>query len=91
MSARRLNDSEKQEIIELYRQVGETTISLADQFGVSNSTIGRIVKNGMDSAEYDALVQQKRGRNVESIAVVAPAIADRSPALRSVHPWWLQC
>jgi transposase-like protein len=75
MSARRLNDSEKQEIIELYRQSGETTISLADRFGVSNSTIGRVVKNGMENAEYDALVQQKRGRNVEPIAVVAPIAA----------------
>jgi transposase-like protein len=73
MSARRLNDSEKQEIIALYRQSGETTISLADRFGVSNSTIGRVVKNGMENTEYDALVQQKRGRNVDPIAVVMPA------------------
>jgi transposase-like protein len=74
MSARRLNDSEKQEIIELYRQSGETTISLADRFGVSNSTIGRVVKNGMENTEYDALVQQKRGRNVEAIEVAAPVV-----------------
>ncbi len=101
MSARRLNDSEKQEIIELYRQSGETTISLADRFGVSNSTIGRVVKNGMENTEYDALVQQKRGRNVEAIAVVAPvaesdqmdlplaAIAlelDNQPRLASAKP-----
>jgi hypothetical protein len=82
MSARRLNDSEKQEIIELYRQSGETTISLADRFGVSNSTIGRVVKSGMGNAEYDALVQQKRGRSVdpvEDLPVVAALSAAASP------------
>jgi transposase-like protein len=78
MSARRLNDSEKQEIIALYRQAGETTISLADRFGVSNSTIGRVVKNGMENAEYDALVQQKRGRSVEVVEpeVVEPEVVE---------------
>jgi transposase-like protein len=98
MSARRLNDSEKQEIIALYRQSGETTISLADRFGVSNSTIGRVVKNGMENTEYDALVQQKRGRNVDPIAVVTPivegvavaelplAVADKRPRLASAKP-----
>ncbi len=74
MSARRLNDSEKQEIIALYRQSGETTISLADRFGVSNSTIGRVVKNGMDSGEYDALVQQKRGRTTVDAPPVPPVV-----------------
>ncbi len=74
MSARRLNDSEKQEIIALYRQSGETTISLADRFGVSNSTIGRVVKNGMDSGEYDALVQQKRGRTTVDVQPILPVV-----------------
>jgi transposase-like protein len=84
MSARRLNDSEKQEIIALYRQAGETTISLADRFGVSNSTIGRVVKNGMENAEYDALVQQKRGRSVDVVEpeAVAPELV-AAPAVRS--------
>jgi transposase-like protein len=102
MSARRLNDSEKQEIIELYRQSGETTISLADRFGVSNSTIGRVVKNGMENAEYDALVQQKRGRSVdpapaavlpgivervaEPISVGRSVVIDREPVVRSSKP-----
>jgi hypothetical protein len=95
MSARRLNDSEKLEIIELYRQSGETTISLADRFGVSNSTIGRVVKNGMASGEYDALVQQKRGRSpdvveaespVEELPVVAPAVFQSVAPIASGKP-----
>ncbi|MFM2432506.1 MAG: hypothetical protein RLZZ511_3720 [Cyanobacteriota bacterium] len=81
MSARRLNDSEKQEIIQLYRQSGETTISLADRFGVSNSTIGRIIKGGMDNAEYDALVQQKRSRTTDAPeAIVAASTELAEPA-----------
>jgi hypothetical protein len=79
MSARRLNDSEKLEIIELYRQSGETTISLADRFGVSNSTIGRVVKSGMASGEYDALVQQKRGRSVDVVEAESPELSVPTP------------
>jgi transposase-like protein len=88
MSARRLNDSEKQEIIALYRQAGETTISLADRFGVSNSTIGRVVKNGMENAEYDALVQQKRGRNSEAVepAAIVPEPSAPPATLSSAKP-----
>jgi hypothetical protein len=87
MSARRLNDSEKLEIIELYRQSGETTISLADRFGVSNSTIGRVVKSGMASGEYDALVQQKRGRSPDVVEAASPAPpVEPPPVLQSVAP-----
>jgi transposase-like protein len=67
---RRLNNAEKEEIIDLYRQTGETTLTLADRFGVSNSTIGRIVKSGLSDDEYDSLVQRKRGRGAEARAAV---------------------
>jgi DNA-binding MarR family transcriptional regulator len=65
MSSRRLNAAEKQVIVDLYRQPGETAMTLADRFGVSNSTIGRILKSGMTTLEYDGLVQQKRGRGCQ--------------------------
>lgn len=70
---RRLNNAEKEEIIDLYRQTGETTLTLADRFGVSNSTIGRIVKGGLSDDEYDSLVQRKRGRGAEARAAVVEA------------------
>lgn len=60
MPPRRLSDSDKQEIIELYRQPEETTSTLASRYGVSNSTISRVLKQGLSAEDYDALVQQKR-------------------------------
>ncbi len=76
MTSRRLNATEKQEIVALYRQSGETAVTLADRFGVSNSTIGRILKGGMSVAEYDALVQQKRGRGSDTLLLEAPEPLD---------------
>jgi transposase-like protein len=57
----RLSESDKQQIVELYRQPGETTLTLADRYGVSNTTISRILKSTLSADEYDRLIQQKRG------------------------------
>jgi transposase-like protein len=78
MTSRRLTDADKQQIALLYRQPGETAITLAQQFGVSNSTIGRILKTLMGIEEYELLVQQKRsqrssGDSGESIVEAVPA------------------
>lgn len=61
MSPRKITDTDKFEIARLYRQDGETTLSLANSYGVSNSTISRILKNTIPEAEYDVLIQHKRG------------------------------
>ncbi len=61
MSSRRLTDAEKKDVVALYRQSGENATDLADRFGVSNSTIGRILKSAIPEAEFDALLQAKRG------------------------------
>ena len=60
MSPRKLSDVDKQDILELYRQTAETTSTLADRYGVSNSTISRILKSNLLEPEYEALIQQKR-------------------------------
>ncbi|TVQ20847.1 MAG: transposase [Leptolyngbya sp. DLM2.Bin15] len=60
MAPKKLSDADKQTIIELYRHPDESTSTLANRFGVSSSTISRIVKQGLPSAEYEDLVQQKR-------------------------------
>jgi transposase-like protein len=65
MSSRRLTASEKQEVVDLYRQSGENATELADRFGVSNSTIGRILKTAIPEAEFDALLQAKRRGFIE--------------------------
>ena len=60
MSPRKLSDEEKTELIRLYRQTDETTATLAAQFHVSNSTVGRVLKNALSSEEYVNLIQRKR-------------------------------
>jgi hypothetical protein len=65
MSSRRLTASEKQDVVDLYRQSGENATELADRFGVSNSTIGRILKTAIPEEEFDALLQAKRRGFIE--------------------------
>jgi transposase-like protein len=65
MSSRRLTASEKQDVVDLYRQSGENATELADRFGVSNSTIGRILKTAIPGEEFDALLQAKRRGFIE--------------------------
>ena len=78
MSARRLNDGEKKIIVGLYRESGETAMSLAEQFGVSNTTISRILKAGIESIEYDRLIQQKRRGvdNTPTLNIAIPALLE---------------
>ena len=78
MSARRLNDGEKKIIVGLYRESGETAMSLAEQFGVSNTTISRILKAGIESVEYDRLIQQKRRGvdNTPTLDIAIPALLE---------------
>ncbi len=94
MTPRKLSDSDKNQIVELYRQPGETTLTLANQYGVSNTTISRILKSTLPAGEYEGLIQQKRvaSRNPEApsrepdqvpiqgniLEVSAPAIAEVS-------------
>jgi len=75
MSSRKLSDSDKSEIVELYRQPGETTLTLASRYGVSSSTISRILKSSFSEHEYETLIQQKRSGRVQSSATQSDASA----------------
>ncbi len=55
----KLSPRDQQEITRLYRG-GETTTTLAEQFGVSISTVTRILKENIPADEYQRLVSQKR-------------------------------
>jgi len=57
---RKLTDSDKQEILKFYRETAETTSTLADRYGVSNSTISRLLKSTLPEDEYEYLVSLKR-------------------------------
>ena len=60
MSPRKLTDADKSDILNLYRNPEETTSTLAVRYGVSNSTISRILKSNLLESEYEDLIQQKR-------------------------------
>lgn len=54
MAASRLNDSQKQELVERYRS-GATTSSLAQAFNCSPNTVSRIAKAILSKDEYEQL------------------------------------
>ncbi|MGB7519379.1 MAG: helix-turn-helix domain-containing protein [Spirulinaceae cyanobacterium] len=71
MSPRKLTDTNRNEILDLYRDTGETTSTLAERYGVSSSTISRFLKSRLSESEYEELIQQKRlsrtpGRDTDS-------------------------
>ncbi|UIE36980.1 helix-turn-helix domain-containing protein [Leptodesmis sichuanensis] len=76
MSARKLSDSEKQTILQLYRETSETSSSLAARYGVSTSTVSRLLKSTLPADEYEALIQQKRAaRSADNQSVELPDAA----------------
>jgi hypothetical protein len=61
MPPQKLTESDKQDILNLYRQeIEESTTTLASRYSVSTSTISRLLKQNLPEAEYEALIQQKR-------------------------------
>lgn len=95
MSPKKITDTDKFEIVSLYRQSGETTASLANRYGVSNSTISRLLKITIPEAEYEELIQQKRGSKIgiegeetginHSSSVVVTLSADKNFANESIE------
>jgi hypothetical protein len=68
MSPRKLTDADKSDILSLYREPEETTSTLAARYGVSNSTISRILKSNLVESEYEVLIQQKRSNRTPGSA-----------------------
>lgn len=60
MAPKKLSESEKKEIVQLYMNPDESTSTLASRFGVSSSTISRVLKQELSDDDYNNLVQQKR-------------------------------
>jgi hypothetical protein len=85
-TTKKLTDTEKQEIVALYRQGGETTNSLASRFGTSGSTINRLLKSSIPESEYESIVQQKRGQKGSDADIapieesIAPPVVTPAPA-----------
>jgi hypothetical protein len=85
MSSKKITDADKLEIVDLYRS-GDTTASLANRYGVSNSTIGRILKSTIPEAEYESLIDRNRNSKTNSDKEIIPEIDPTpiSPALAPV-------
>jgi transposase-like protein len=60
MAPRKLSETDKLEITKLYCQPGETTSTLAKRFGVSSSTVSRVLKQMLADDDYAQLMQWKR-------------------------------
>jgi transposase-like protein len=80
MSSKKITAADKLEIVTLYREAGDTTASLANRYGVSNSTISRLLKTSIPEAEYEVLIQQKRVSKVvdeaEDLTTIATSATD---------------
>jgi transposase-like protein len=66
MTAKKLSDVDKDEIIGLYRIPEETAATLAERYGVSSSTISRFLKSHLSESDYGSLTQQKQKRHTRS-------------------------
>ncbi|MBE9042504.1 hypothetical protein IQ235_17165 [Oscillatoriales cyanobacterium LEGE 11467] len=73
MSARKLSDADRKAILEEYRQPGETTLTIANRYGVSNSTISRMLKSSLSPKEYEMLISQKRATRTHHSPARTPA------------------
>ncbi len=61
MTSTKLSEAEKLEIIRLYQDIPEeTTITLAERYGVSSSTVRRVLQNAVPKDVYDILTTQKQ-------------------------------
>jgi transposase-like protein len=75
MSPRKLTAADKKAIVSTYRSSGESTTALADRYGVSTSTISRLLKNNIPEEEYESLISDKRtqrGETEEEIILETP-------------------
>lgn len=88
MTGKKISESVKNDIIHLYRHTGETTSTLAERYGVSNSTISRLLKNTLAEDEYEVLIASKRAARVPATDGVksAPEPRELEPIVTAAEP-----
>ena len=76
MAASRLNDSQKQEVVQRY-QAGETAAALAEAFSCSANTVSRTIKAAIGIEAYGAIKDLRiAGSAVKAIGKVLPSAED---------------
>jgi hypothetical protein len=93
MSSSKLSDAQKQEIVQIYQETPEeTTITLAERYGVSSSTVRRILQSAIPKELYDSLTQQKQrlhrtgkrsGRKAQTEATATPILTVETPSQKT--------
>jgi hypothetical protein len=93
MSPRKLTAADKKAIVSTYRSSPESAMILADRYGVSSSTISRLLKTNIPEDEYEALISEKRGQKggevedeIESELVVLNVPLDVAAADLELEP-----
>jgi hypothetical protein len=76
MAPKKLSDVDRQDILTRYRQPEENTVTIANYYGVSTSTISRILKQNLSEDEYDSLIQKKRSGTQKSPEAITPAVIE---------------
>ncbi len=80
MAPTKLTPAQKQEILQLYSQMSNA--DLAAKFGVSISTIARVIKEGKEAA----LIQSKRsGRQAKQLSIVPKPEETEEPEVQPVE------
>jgi len=77
MAPRKLSDSDKRQITSVYCQPGETTSTLANKFGISSSTVSRVLKQMLPDDEYAKLMKWKRSGERGSFPLASSAVIDQ--------------
>ena len=85
MAATRLTDSQKIEIVARYR-AGVVSAELAEAYGCSTNTVSRVVKAGLEPAEYKQLKQQRIRPLKVSQEQPAPELAPSEPESLEPEP-----
>ncbi len=76
MVRNKLTEQDQQAIVSQYRTSDVTTGVLAEQFGVSASTITRILKDAIPDREYQVLVRSRRSGPARSKSVPDPVLPE---------------
>ncbi|UFP96229.1 hypothetical protein [Gloeobacter morelensis] len=82
MARAKLSHQEKQDIARLYRETHTSTTRLAEQFGVSVSTISRLLKSELGEQEYTGLSAMRRAaRGPSEASAPAEVVQEELPAV----------
>ncbi len=80
MAPRKLSDADKRQITSIYCQPGETTSTLANKFGISSSTVSRVLKQVLPDEEYAKLMKWKRSGERGSFPLASSPVVEQLEA-----------